>query len=86
MGGFGFTGEDIGDGPEFCGALGGEGLAGGAGATSAAADEGDFDGILFGRVAWFGGSGGEGRPGEGGGGGFEEVAAGLEGWGGFCHK
>jgi hypothetical protein len=86
VGGLDFTGEDIGEGPELGGALGGEGLAGGAGAAAATADEGYLDGVAFCGVAGLWGGGGEGGSGESCSGRFEEAAAGLAGRGGGFHK
>jgi hypothetical protein len=71
-------GEDIGDGDEFGVVVSAEGLGGSASATATAADETDFEGFL--RVAFLLGAKGpggceDGRKGEGGGSGVDEMAA-----------
>ena len=66
--------EDVGHGPQFGWALGGKGLGGGAGAASAAADQGDLNGVVLSGVAGAGEGAGERGTGNGGAGGFEELA------------
>ena len=67
--------EDVGHGDQPGRALGAEGLGGGAGASPAAADQGNGDGLILARVAPRGGGTVKGRAGRRGAGrGPEEVA------------
>ncbi len=68
--------EEVGHGPELRGALGAQGLRGGAGAAAAAADQGQFDRVVLAGIAAGGNLAQQGRAGQRRSGGFEELAAG----------
>ncbi len=71
--------EDVGHGPKLRGAFGAQGLGRGAGAAAAAADQGDLDRVVFGGVAAGGNGAQQGRAGQRGARGLEEIAAGSRG-------
>ena len=57
---FDAIGKDVGHGPQFRGAVGAQGVQGGAGASSAATHQGDLDGVVFAGIGPGGKAAGQG--------------------------